>query len=182
LASDQIVLSIAGTDLEMSMPGDWYEISQTDLGQQLEQPFVDSGPIAELTRRVREDFDKGRIRASAGGPSGFEPWTETLIIFLYEGDGSLDERVAAVEELDELMTPSASERRDVELSIGEAIRLDYTYPVPDGLGPGAVPSHTVQYVVWLGDGRSLWVFATGPAAAEEFGALVDSMVATLKTK
>jgi hypothetical protein len=101
---------------------------------------------------------------------------------VYEGDESLDARVAAVEEIDAILAPSSSERRSVDLGVGEAVRLDYAYDVPEGVGPGSVPSHSVQYVIWLGEGRSLWMFATGPAAAETFGALVDSMVATLRTK
>jgi hypothetical protein len=64
------------------------------------------------------------------------------------------------------------------LPIGKAVRLVETHAVPAGVQ--GVPSRTVEYITRLEDGRTLWIIASGPAAALTFEALIDASVMSLR--
>jgi len=72
------------------------------------------------------------------------------------------------------------DERPVTLPIGKAVRLVETHAVPAGVQ--GVPSRTVQYIARLEDGRTLWILASGPAAAPALEAIIDASVMSLRSR
>ena len=131
-----------------------------------------------FARHVR-DIDSGAVKMAAGGFIGGA--NGSLIIQVDSGDRSLDAAVTRLRKVGMTSTDSTLvDERPVTLPIGKAVRLVETHAVPAGVQ--GVPSRTVQYIARLADGRTLWILASGPAAAPTFEALIDASVMSLRSR
>jgi hypothetical protein len=139
-----------------------------------------TGPTEAVFQRFLDAIDRGAVRLVASGPAGFEGWNGTIIVQIDDGDATLEDAVARVTAAS--METANREMRDVDLEIGRAIRISSMFALTPDAPEGSVPSHTIEYVVRLEDGRTLWLMATGPQAAAGFDALIDPAVATLRRR
>ena len=124
-------------------------------------------------------IDSGAVRLVAMGPSGFEPWTGSLILEVDRGDPSLEFALARVKSLLSASGPPTFEQRHITLSLGEGERIASTRALPPDAPAGSIPARAIVYVIRLADGRTLLVEASGPEAAQGFESMIDASVMTI---
>jgi hypothetical protein len=175
-----VTITIDDPDLIMTLPVGWASYPMETYRFIIDAVVKTASPEEQAVLAVHlKDIDAGRVRIASGGQIGGA--NGTLIIQVDTGDSSLEAAVARFGLLQKSFTdPSTTEERSVILAIGDAVRRVQVHPVPSGSTTAGVPSKTVEYIARLDDGRTLWILATGPAAATTFEALIDASVATLK--
>lgn len=166
--------------LRMTLPEGWAEYPMDTYRLLIDSFAKASSPeVQAFYARHLKDVDSGAVKLAAGGFIGGA--VGSLIIQVDSGDRSLDAAVTRLRDLG--MTPTDStlvDERSATLRIGKAVRLVETHAVPAGVQ--GVPSRTVQYIARLDDGRTLWILASGPAAAPAFEALIDASVMSLRSR
>jgi hypothetical protein len=173
--------TIADPDLALELPLGWNEMAIPTFRTIVETSASGSPQEVQVAlAALLRDIDDGSVRLVAGGPTGFGQWSGTMTFQVDAGDASLDAALARIERRTEGLAERASfEEHAVSLPIGAGIRRGSTYAVDPGVG--GVPSQVIEYVVRLVDGRTLWVMATAPEAAEGFDALIDRSAGSLRT-
>ena len=173
--------TIDDPDLTMALPVTWTTLP-LDTYRDLMVYLRDSAPASERPLYVYhlKEVDSGATRLVASGPSGFAPWTGTMVFEVDAGDASLDAAVARVDKLTAAISPATSrEQHHVTFGFGEGERIMTTHAVSPDAPAGAVPARSIDYVILLDDGRTLVILASGPEAAEGFATLIDDSVSTL---
>jgi hypothetical protein len=177
-------VTITDPSLIMNVPPGWAKLPVENYRTMIQsmasaQPsgfVVQPGLDAHLA-----DIEAGLVRLVLVGPSGFPPWTATLIL---QVDSPVESLEAAVRRLDgrtaALGGTGPAERRSVTLAVGNGIRRAWVPQLPSGAPSGAVPAQSIEYIVLLEDGRAVWILASGPAASITFPAIIDGAVMTLR--
>jgi hypothetical protein len=173
--------SIYDPDLTLNLPVRWTTMSM-DTYRSLIVTIREIAPakMKALYTDQLKVVDSGAVRLVASGPSGFKPWTATILIEVDEGDRSLEAAVARVKKLVAASSPLTNlEQRHITFSFGECERLVMTQAFPPDAPAGSIPARAIVYVIRLVDGRTLLVEASGPEAAQGFDSLIDASVMTL---
>jgi hypothetical protein len=182
-ASPGPTISIADPDLAMTLPPGWEEQPVSAYRDRIDtQSKQNSGAVRAAMEELVRDADAGKVRTLASGLTDYRAAFGTIIIQVNEGDTSLDAAVSRIEKRHDFVPHSGFDERHVDLDIGASLRMSAIFPVRPNPPPGAIPSHTIDYVVRLKDGRTLWIQATAPEAATAFDALIDATVATLAVR
>jgi hypothetical protein len=177
-------VTITDPSLTMNVPPGWAKLPVENYRTMIQsmasaQPsgfVVQPGLDAHLA-----DIEAGLVRLVLVGPSGFPPWTATLILQVDPPVDSLDAAVRRVAgRTAALGGIGPAERRPVTLAAGEGVRRAWVPPMPSGAPSGAVPAQSIEYIVLLEDGRAVWILASGPAASITFPAIIDGAVMTLR--
>jgi hypothetical protein len=176
-------ISIADPDLAMTLPPGWEEQPVSTYRDRIDtQSKQNTGTVRAAMEELVRDADAGKLRTIAVGLTDYRAAYGTIIIQVNEGDKSLEAAVSRIEKRHDFVPHSDFEERNVDLAVGTAVRMSAVFPLRANPPPGAIPSHTVDYVVRLKDGRTLWLQATAPEAAKAFDAVIDAMVQTLRTR
>ena len=176
--------TIHDPDLALYLPTNWKAMSISNFRTIVEASVTGSSKAMQgALDALLRDIDNGSVRLVASGTAGFGAWSATMTVQVNTGDESLEAAVARIEKRsDGLVDRTGRDARPVTLEIGEAIRSVSTYAVEPGSGAGSVPARVIEYVVRLVDGRTLWVMATAPEAAEGFAALIDGAVGSIRVQ
>jgi len=182
---DRVAVAIEGTDLTLRLPTGWAAVPVSTL-RTVAEAYAKASSVPEQGRRayteVIDRIDAGQVRLYAIGPSGFGPWQSTMIGEVIDG-ASLESQIEVVRVRQaSVASPTSTERSEVDLPIGHAVRVMKTADPPVGVGPGAVPARSIDYFVALDDGRILWLNSTGPVASTTFEAMIDEAIATLRRR
>lgn len=172
--------SITDPDLTLTLPVRWTTMP-IDTYRDLVARMRDSLPTsmkAGVTDHLAA-IDSGAVRLVATGPSGFGPWTGTLLLEVDTGDPSLDSALDRVTKLLSASGPPTFEQRHITFAFGECERVVATRPLGPDAPAGSIPARAIVYVIRLVDGRTLLVQASGPEAAQGFDSLIDASVMTL---
>ena len=182
-ASPGPTISIVDPDLAMILPPGWEEQAVSAYRDRIDtQSKQNSGTVRAAMEELVRDADAGKVRSLSVGLTDYRAAFGTIIIQVNDGDASLDAAVSRIEKRHDFVPHSAFEERRVELDVGRSLRMSAIFPVRPNPPPGAIPSHTIDYVVRLKDGRTLWIQATAPEAAKAFDAVIDAAVQTLRTR
>jgi hypothetical protein len=139
-----------------------------------------TGAIKAAFVAYLKEIDDGAVRFIATGPSGFGAWIGSIAVQVEAGDASLDAGVARIERIQAAIAPSTTvERGAVTLFGREGVRSVTTGALPPDAPPGSIPARAILYVTRLADGRTLWILASGPEAANGFDAMIDATVQTI---
>jgi len=167
----------------MILPPGWEEQAVSAYRDRINtQSKQNSGAVRAAMEELVRDADAGKVRSLSVGLTDYRAAFGTIIIQVNDGDASLDAAVSRIEKRHDFVPHSAFEERRVELDVGRSLRMSAIFPVRPNPPPGAIPSHTIDYVVRLKDGRTLWIQATAPEAAKAFDAVIDAAVQTLRTR
>ena len=176
--------TIRDPNLSFLLPTGWKEMTIANFRTIVEASVT--GSSQEMKRAIDalvRDIDDGSVRLVAAGTAGFGGWSATMTVQVNKGDLSLGAAVTRIQERsDGLVVRTSRDQGAVTLEIGEAVRSVSTYAVEPSSGTGSVPSRVVEYVVRLADGRTLWVMATAPEAAEGFAELIDRSVGSFRAR
>ena len=173
--------TIDDPDLVLSLPVKWATIP-LDMYRGLLVSLRDNAPAKQqaLYAYHLKELDSGAARLVASGPSGFAPWTGTIVFEVDSGDATLDAAVARVDKLAAAISPASSrDQHHVTFGFGEGERIVTTHPVSSDAPAGSVPARSIDYVILLDDGRTLVIQASGPEASEGFATLIDDSVSTI---
>jgi hypothetical protein len=167
----------------MTLPPGWEEQAVSGYRDRINsESKQNSGSVRTAMEELVRDADAGKVRSFAVGLTDYRAAFGTIIIQVNEGDASLEAAVSRIEKRHDFVPHSAFEERNVDLVVGKAVRMSAIFPVRPNPPPDAIPSHTVDYVVRLEDGRTLWIQASAPEAAKAFDAVIDGAVLTLRTR
>jgi hypothetical protein len=121
-------------------------------------------------------IDDGRMDSVAAGPAGVPNTTASILLFVDTGDADLDAGVKRLlaEEADQVASRKIVEQAAVSLPIGPAVRILAT-----ATPSGGFPSMSVEYIVRLNDGRTLWMDATSLQTDTGFADFISRIAATL---
>jgi hypothetical protein len=173
-----VALQLSDPDLAMRLPDGWIVESAGDLRKQAERAGAGAPKdVAAAYEQLVRLIDDGEVRGGGAGPSGLAPWTAVLIVGVAKADSldALVDRVIAFESAG--LRRTSKVRSMLATPLGDAVRVEVTAEVPSGtLG---VPARGLTYFVELGDGRAVWINATGPQASTTLGATIDGIVGTL---
>jgi hypothetical protein len=181
-ASTGTVVAIDDPALSVTLPERWGRIPLEDYRLIVANELDGSSGAARTALRAHlADIDGGAVRLVAGGRSGLDPWSATMVFQMRPRAATLDEAIEAVDRMFVgLGAATGSERHPVTLAVGDGIRRVATHPLPPAAPSGGVPAQTVEYFIGLADGRTLWILATAPAGVATFPALIDAAVASLR--
>jgi hypothetical protein len=167
----------------MNLPPGWEEQVVSAYRDRIDtQSKENTGTVRAAMEELVRDADAGKLRTIAAGLTDYRAAYGTIVIQVNEGDISLDAAVTRIEKRHDFVPHSDFEERTVDLDVGKAVRMSAIFPLRPNPPPGAIPSHTIDYVVRLKDGRTLWIQATAPEAAKAFDAVIDAAVQTLRTR
>jgi hypothetical protein len=167
----------------MTLPPGWEEQAVSGYRDRINtESKQNTGPVRAAMEELVRDADAGKVRSLAVGLTDYRAAFGTIIIQVNKGDASLEAAVSRIEKRHDFIPHSDFEERNVDLAVGKAVRMSAIFPVRPNPPPDAIPSHTVDYVVRLADGRTLWIQASAPEAAKAFDAVIDGAVLTLRTR
>jgi hypothetical protein len=168
-------------DLTLTLPIGWATLP-IDAYRRLIVSTRDVAPakVKALFTQHGKDIDAGAVRLVASGPAGFGPWIGSILFEVDAGDRSLEAALARIEKVSGAAGPTtAVEQRHISFAFGEAERIMTTRALAPDAPKGSVPARGILYVIRLADGRTLWIDATGPEAAQGFDTFIDASVMTL---
>ncbi len=172
-------LEVADVDVRVHYPEGWTEVPPGIVKSQIEEQLeIASGEIRTTFETVIQEIDSGVVRAVAFSPITSDGFTETLFVSIEGGDADLDaasgRRVARISLLAASLQVDVT---DVDLPIGPARRID-VFSEPQG----GSPSHLIEYVVRLEDGRTFTLSGTAPTSDQSFAetmrVIAESLEAT----
>jgi hypothetical protein len=167
----------------MTLPPGWEEQAVSSYRDRIStESKQNTGAVRAAMEELVRDADAGKVRSLAVGLTDYRAAFGTIIIQVNEGDASLEAAVSRIEKRHDFVPHSDFEEQNVDLAVGKAVRMSAIFPVRPNPPPDAIPNHTVDYVVRLEDGRTLWIQASAPAAAKAFDAVIDGTVLTLRTR
>jgi hypothetical protein len=176
-------IAIADPDLAMTLPPGWEEQLVSAYRDRINtQSAQNTGSVRAAMEELVRDADAGKVRILATGLTDYRAAYGSIIIQVNKGDPSLAAAIKRIEKRHDFGPHSDFEERDVELAVGKGVRMSAIFPVGPNSPPAAIPSHTIDYVIRLQDGRTLWIQASAPEAAKAFDAVIDSAVATLTAR
>jgi len=172
-------LEVDDVDVRVSYPEGWTEVPTDIVKSQIEGQLESvTGEVRTAFELVIQEIDSGAIRAVAFSPTTSDGFTETLFVTIEEGDADLDaaaeRRIARITLLTGTLQVDVT---DMGLPIGLARRME-VFSEPQG----GSPSHLIEYIVRLGDGRTFTLSGTGPTSDQTFSetmrVIAESLEAT----
>ena len=176
--------SIDDPDLAFTLPEGWRELPIATYRLLVATAAEGaSAPIRAASLIHLAAIDAGRVRFAALGPPGLPQQAASMTIQVESGDASLAAATSRITRLIQAIgPPDTEEKRPVRLPVGDAFRIVTTQGSGSSAPVDAVPSRAVQYVVWLTDGRTVWVDAVAPVGYAAFIAHLDASMATLRAR
>ena len=160
-------------------PAGWRDVPLADVRSSIETSLPNTrGDVTEAFTTVLEEIDRGDVRAVLFSDRTSDGFTETVFVIVEDADADLDAAAARrLAYVSQIAVPIQDDVGEVDLPIGPARRVEaFTEP------SGGSPSHLIEYVVLLPDGRTLTLSGTGPSTDEGFSdvmkALAESLEAT----
>jgi len=177
-ASDSLkTLELSDVGFRLRYPIDWFEISVPTLRVAWESRLKQStGAIKAATQATIDQIDRGELRAGLFSPRTADGFIESMIVYV-EDARDADAAAAAIRRAHSYDAVVPAVRQDVtpvDMAVGQMQLLDrYTAP------SGGAPSHQIDYITVLADGRTLTLAGTGPTSDISFAETMRLMVETL---
>ena len=170
-------ITVADVDVLVRYPDGWTEVPPSVVKSQLEDQLdATSGEVRSAFELAIKEIDSGVVRAVAFSPATPDGFTESVLVTIEEGDADLDAATARRVARMRLVAASIEVvETDVELPIGPARRVE-AFSQPEG----GSPSHVIEYIVLLADGRTFSLSGTGPSTDDSFGDTMDVMAQSLE--
>ena len=171
-----VTVRIDDPKLTMSFPPGWTTVPLATVRNQMAASLPKmTGDSALIEQWALDQIDGGKTRYIAQGPAALAGVTISMTVTVESNDASL---AAAADRITQETTQHHGgdlvDRTDRTLTIGSAILLRWTQN-PTG---GAVPAQTRDYIVRLGDGRTLTLSSTSVAQDTGFEAYIERIVGT----
>ena len=175
-------VEIDDPDLTLTLPVGWAEYDLAMYRSLIDSFGKESSPeVQAMLETHLKAIDAGAVRMAAGGLVAGA--NASYIIQVDSGDRSLEAAVTRIRRFEAMSAGStAVDEGQVSLGIGPAVRRVETHAVPPGSTIKGIRSRTVEYIVRLEDGRTLWILASAPAVATTFDASIDASVMTIKAR
>ena len=150
---------------QFNYPTTWSDTPVTTMRTSIESGLkTASGSYRTALESLISDMDRGEIRAFLTSQPTSDGFTESIIVQVEEGDADIDSAVSRrIAALVAIAGPIEQGVTEVNVPLGEAIRVEiFSEP------PGASPSHLIEYVIRIRDGRTVSISGTGPSTDETF--------------
>jgi hypothetical protein len=170
-------VSVDDANVEVSYPDEWTEVPPSIVKSELEGQLEGAtDEVRSAYELVMEEIDSGVVRSVVISPPTEDGFTETMFVSIEEGDADLD--AAADRRIERMQGLAASidfDLLDVDLPIGPARRVE-AFSEPQG----GSPTHLIEYIVMLPDGRTLTLTGTSPSSDESFADRMAVMAESLE--
>ena len=160
-------------------PAGWRDVPLAEVRSSIETSLPNTrGQVTEAFKSVLEEIDRGDVRAVLFSDRTSDGFTESVFVIVEGADADLNAAAARrLAYVSQIATPIQDDVGEVDLPIGPARRVEaFTEP------SGGAPSHLIEYVVLLPDGRTLTLSGTGPSTDEEFNDAMKALAESLEAK